>query len=104
MSAALNQDFALARFREEAIRRDPALYSTGIVHGVIHVWLSISGNVGWYRPEVSNGELRGLRPECVQGPDEYEDPQWTFHFNYPFRITSPKQRVKIINAVNQHSA
>lgn len=94
-----NQDWVLARWREDAAKDDPALYTARFMHGRIFVWLSIGGNIGWYAPEISNGEMIGLRSEATPQPDIDETPEMRSALNYLFKLVSPKQRVKIMIAV-----
>lgn len=92
----LNQDWVLARWREDRAKDEPALYS---VSDTGCIYLSINGNAGWYRPEVRAGELTGIRSVALPEPMAGESPQDRKAYEYEFALVSPKQRRKIVAAL-----
>jgi hypothetical protein len=84
-----NQDYALARFREDGAAGDPELYTKQVRHGRLFVWLNIAGNTGWSEPVFSEHEgLTGLKPEGMP-------------VSYQWKLVSPKQRRKIEHLLRQ---
>lgn len=53
-----NQDWVLARWREDRAKDDPELYAVELHCGHQCVWASINGNVGWYY--LDHGRLYSL--------------------------------------------
>lgn len=60
------------------------------------VWLNVGGNVGWYCPEIRNGEMIGIRSIALPQPQEGETPEDRDALNYQFKLINPKQRRKIV--------
>lgn len=85
----LNQDWALARWREDTKRHlnEPPHYTVKEIFGARHIWLRVQGNDGWFLPTFENGKLNTL--VWALGGD--------FNWNLP-RIINPKQARKIETA------
>lgn len=96
-----NQDWALAEWRKDASRDDPPFYSVKEIFGDVLVWMSVYGNVGWYRPEIKDGELVGIRSLAFPPPSEDESPKARAALNHAMQWVNPKQRKKIVHLVNQ---
>ena len=84
-SQIANQDWVLARFREEASKNDPKPYAAEIRHDAPHVYTSVNGNTDWYRVELSPaGALLSVESEgCLEVT----------------KFVSPKQRTKLLRAI-----
>jgi hypothetical protein len=96
MSEGLNQEYALARWREDAAKDDPPFYTVQPRHGRPFVWMNVGGNIGWYAPELNNtGEVVGLRGEAWPQPGAAEDDETRRILNWQFKLISPKQRRKL---------
>lgn len=96
MSAGLNQEYALARWREDAAKNDPPFYTVQQRHGRPFVWMNVGGNIGWYAPEVNEaGEVIGIRGEAYPQPHADETPEDRAALNYAFKLINPKQRRKL---------
>lgn len=79
-----SQEYAIARFREDAARNDPPFYSLGEpVPGLRCVWLNLRGNVGWYWAKLQGEVLVGFHALAFGGHDNLLD------------LLIPKQRRKI---------
>jgi len=98
---SLNQDWVLARFREDAAKGDPKPYTVTDQFGGA-IWLSVNGNVGWYRWVVKDGALTQLRSITMPVPNANESPEDIAVFNYEFKLVGPKQRAKILTAIANH--
>lgn len=92
----LNQDYALASWREAAAASDPSLYSTRRMNNGVFVWLSIAGNVGWYFPLIKEGKLTGIRSIALPRPSIEEPPNDKAALGYALKFVSPKQATKIV--------
>lgn len=89
-----NQDWVLARFREDESRFDPPFYATSLIMGRIFMWLSINRNVDWYGVEMADGSLSCLRPIYVWPPYPGEPPEEKAVVN-KMRYVGEMQRRKI---------
>jgi hypothetical protein len=104
MSTGFNQEEALALWRADGSRDDPAPYTVQRRHGRPFVWMSVYGNVGWYAPELNPaGEMVGIRSEASPQPNAREDAETRHLLNWQFKLINPKQRRKLAHliALNQ---
>lgn len=90
-----NQDYVLARSREDAAKDDPPFYTVRQMCGRPFVWMNAGGNVGWYAPELKDGEVVGLRSICYPQPWPGETDRDRKAFNFAFKLVNPKQRRKL---------
>lgn len=96
MSAGLGQEYALARWREDAAKDDPPFYTVHQRHGRPFAWMRVGGNVGWYAPETNAaGEVIGLRGEASPQPSKDENDETWRILNWQFKLINPKQRRKL---------
>lgn len=95
MNTGNNQEWALARWREDAAKNDPPLYSVRNMLDRAFMWLRIGGNVGWYAPEIKMGNLVGVRSIALPQPWDGETEEDHKSYNHNFDLISPKQRRKI---------
>lgn len=58
-----NQDWVIARWREDRTKNDPPFYTVEMRHGRPHIWMSLNKNVGWYSVEITDGRLVELHSE-----------------------------------------
>lgn len=100
MSTVMNQDWALAQRRAEEARLDPPFYSVMERRGGLFIWMNIEGNVGWYKPEMKDGGLIGIRVIAFPQPSEEESVEEYKTLNYLFKLLSPKMRAKIEHALS----
>lgn len=92
----MNQEYALARWREDGAKHDPTLYFISQRHGRLFIWLNVSGNLGWYAPEINKqGKMVGIRNEALPQPTPEESDIERKQFNWQFKLISPRQRKKI---------
>jgi hypothetical protein len=89
-AGALNQEYALAQWRREAVLSlgEPALFTRA--GGAI--WLTVLKNQGWFEPEIKDGVLVGLYAVVFGGIFE-----GAYNWMRPDTI-NPKQARKIIAA------
>lgn len=90
-----NQDGAIALWRIDAAKDDPPLYTVKEKLDRQFVWLNVGGNIGWYAPEIKDGEMVGIRSIAYPQPREGESPEDYIALNFAFKLISPKQRRKI---------
>lgn len=95
----MNQDWVLSEFRRIESKNDPALYSTRKMFGTIVIWLTIGGNLGWWHPEIVNGELIGIRSICFPQASMDENPSEHTIMNYAFKWIGSRQKQKIEDAL-----
>lgn len=96
---AFDQQWVLARFREDGSRNDPKSGEIRIKHGIEFIWLDVDGNVGWYHPNVVDGEIKDFRAEGFPQPHEGEAEEERRVTNFALKLLSPKRRKKIVDAV-----
>lgn len=95
-----NQNYVLARWRAERAKEDPPFYT---VRNSL-IWLSVAGNVGWYRPEIASGRLVGIRSIALPPPDGSESEAMRATLEYAFKLINPQQRRKIEARMQQTSS
>jgi len=104
MSTVHNQEYALARWREDAAKDDPLFYTIQQRHGRPFIWLRVAGNVGWYAPELNaTGEVISLRSEALPQLNDNETAKDRAALNYAIKLISPKQRQKIARLFSTQS-
>lgn len=96
---AYDQQWALARFREDGSRNDPKFGEVQIRHGLEFIWLDVDGNVGWYHANIHDGEIVDFRGEAFPQPHPEESFDDKKALNYAMKLLSPKRKKKIIDAV-----
>ena len=104
MSDGLNQDWVLARWREDAARDDPPFYTLTTLFGLPCAWLSLNGNTGWYTLEFDGPALTGVRSIASPPPSPAESPDERRARNHAFKLLSPKRRRKIEALFSQRTA
>lgn len=96
----MSQEWALARWREDAARNDPPFYTVEQRHGRRFVWLSVGGNAGWYAPQLDAiGNMIGIRSEAYPPPRTDETHKDRASLNFAFKLVGPRQRRKIEEAM-----
>lgn len=77
---------------------DPPLYTVREMYGRVFIWLTVKRNVGWYWPEIVDGELVGLR---LMGytPLPGETPEQARSLNWNFKWIGPQQKRRIETAM-----
>lgn len=96
-----NQDYVLSDFRADAAKYDPAFYSTTTKFGGVSIWLSVRGNVGWYRPAMEAGKLVGLRSLALPIADDGEAPETKKILDYEFNYLGSAQIRRIEEALSE---
>lgn len=96
---AFDQQWVLARFREDGSRNDPKFYTVKTIGGYELIWMNVNGNVGWYYPNIINGEIVDFRQEASGPvfPEETEGDRRVL--NFALKYLSRKARKKIVDAV-----